>query len=216
MRKCRVCKKPFKPHHSTLEKQCSYECNMAWLRSPEAQEGMAAARRKVDHHHKQEKKKRKSKSLKFKRQIQAKDVSYQLKTTRPVFNRMRVLEELQWFAERGIEPFCISCQRTKADWSCGHFKTVGSQGNLRFDRMNTYLQCLGNCNRHRSGNIGGTKTSVGYRLGLLDRFGGEEGRRIIDYCETHTDKVKWDPAWLISFRAECRSKIRTLEKELAA
>lgn len=215
MRKCRVCEMPFKPRFHSMEQDCSDDCTIKWLRSPAAQKGMSAARRQVDRYHKQVKKDGKKKSLEFKRQVQLQDVDYQIKTTQPVFNRMRVLEELRWFADRGIEPFCISCKRTKMDWSCGHFKTRGAQGNLRFCRFNTHLQCNWRCNRNLSGNINGDKTSIGYKAGLLLRF-GDEGQRIIDYCETHTEKVKWDPEYLISFRAECRAKIRTLEKELAA
>ena len=149
----------------------------------------------------------------FKKKVQTKDVAYQHKLTKTRFNRMRVLEELLWFMDRGIEPYCISCRKTKMDWSCGHYKTVGSQGNLRYDRMNTYLQCLGNCNSHRSGNIGGTKTSVGYTEGLLVRFGETEGQRIIDYCVSHTETVKWDGEWLIDFRAKCAARIRLLERQ---
>lgn len=147
----------------------------------------------------------------WKKRAKEKDVAYQHALTTTTFNRMRVLEEKIWFMDRGIQPYCISCLKPDMDWSCGHFKTVGSQGNLRYDRMNTFLQCNYACNRSLSGNIDGNKASIGYKAGLVFRFGEEEGQRIIDYCETHTDKVKWDPVWLIQFRKECSAKIRELE-----
>ena len=150
----------------------------------------------------------------FKKKVQVKDLDYQHGLTKTVFNRMRVLEEKLWFQERGIEPYCISCQRTHMDWSCGHFKTVGAQGNLRYDRLNTYLQCNWRCNRSLSGNLNGDKTSIGYLAGLIHRFGEEEGQRIIDYCDSHTSPTKWDGQWLIDFRRECSAKIRSLGKIL--
>ena len=63
-----------------------------------------------------------------------------------------------------------------------------------------------------SGNIEGTRTTVGYKQGLIERFGEAEGQRILDYCETTTAPVKWTCDYLISFRAECSAAIRDLEK----
>lgn len=150
--------------------------------------------------------------LQFNRQ----DVRWQHKQTQKAFNRMRVLEELAWFAERGQEPTCISCGRPKGgdQWSCGHFKTVGAQGGLRYDRVNTCLQHLTRCNKNLSGDIEGTKTTHGYKLGLANRFGETQGMVIIDYCETHTAPVKWEWQQLEEMRKEFNVRIRALEKAL--
>ena len=150
----------------------------------------------------------------FKKKVQINDLSYQHKLTQPVFNRMRVREELLWFRDRGIEPYCISCQRTKMDWSCGHLKTTSAQSAVRYDPMNTFLQCLWRCNKNLSGNINGDKTSIGYKAGLLLRFGDVEGQRIIDYCDTHTETVEWNGTCLVEFRAKCAARVRDLEKQL--
>jgi len=150
----------------------------------------------------------------FKQKVKIETVKYQHGLTQTVFNRMRVLEEKEWFRAMGIEPYCISCQKTDMDWCNGHLKTVGSQGNLRYDRMNTYLQCNWACNMNLSGNIEGNKTSIGYKQGLIFRFGEEEGQTILDYCETHTEKADWYWEDLKNFRAECAATIRQLESNM--
>lgn len=195
MRTCPECKEKYSPKYSSLQPTCNeFKC-MA--------EHATNTRLKKEKSQKQEDKE-------FKRKFQLKDLDYQHKLTRAVFNRMRVIEEKLWFTDRGIEPYCISCQRENMDWSCGHLKTVGAQGNIRYDRMNTYLQCNWACNKNLSGNINGNKTSTGYLAGLLLRFGEEEGQRIIDYCDSHTKPAKWDGQWLINFRKECNARIREL------
>ena len=45
------------------------------------------------------------------RDAKRRDLKWQHKLTQKTFNRMRVLEELLWFKERGLEPECISCGR---------------------------------------------------------------------------------------------------------
>ena len=145
------------------------------------------------------------------RELNRKSLSWQHKQTQPVFNRMRVLEELKWFKSRGLEPVCISCGKPNMDWCCGHFKTVGAQSNLRYDELNTWLQCNRNCNMCKSGNIEGDKNARGYKQGLLDRFGAEEGKRIIDYCESNTEPYKWTIDELEVMRAKFNARVRELK-----
>ena len=148
-----------------------------------------------------------------KREFNDNDVGNQLKLTQTVFNKMRVLEEKLWFKLRGLEPECISCGKTNMDWCCGHFKTVGSQGALRFDKMNTYLQCNRYCNMGKSGNINGDKTTRGYIKGLHDRFGEDRAKSIIEYCET--DRIaKWDAQELQELRRNLSVEVRKLESML--
>lgn len=146
------------------------------------------------------------------REHNRRNVRWQHKLTQKAFNRMRVLEEMEWFRTRGLEPECISCGKTRMDWCCGHFKTVGGHGELRYDRMNTHLQCNRNCNMALSGNINGNKTSRGYLQGLYDRYGGEQAREIIDACETATDRKPWTWETLESIRVKFNAKIRRMEE----
>jgi Cdc6-like AAA superfamily ATPase len=146
--------------------------------------------------------------------IKANDVKTQKALTQAVFNKMRKLEEFLWFLEKGVEPYCISCGKTDMDWCCGHFKTVGAQSVLRFDRINTYLQCNRYCNMALSGNIGGNKTTVGYRAGLVIRFGELEGGKIISYCEEKTAPIKITGPELIDMRKGFNIKIKELKERL--
>ena len=127
-------------------------------------------------------------------------ISHDLDLTQKSFNKMRVLEEKLWFKRRGQEPECISCGRTNMDWCCGHYKTRGSQSNLRFDRNNTFLQCNWHCNKNLSGNISGDKNTRGYKQGLKERFGLEKAKEIMDYCETNTKPRKWNKDELTEMR----------------
>lgn len=143
------------------------------------------------------------------------DTTHQHKLTQKAFNKMRVLEEMVWFKRRGIEPYCISCGKTKMDWCCGHFKTVGSSGSLRYDEKNTYLQCNKYCNMSKSGNIEGCKNTHGYKKGLALRFGENKAKEIIKYCENHqADIKKWEGSELESLRKKFNARIRELQKQL--
>lgn len=199
-KKCPICKNEFKPF-SSMEKVCSIRCAVK-----QVDLNKVKAKAKEEKAFKQE-------TTRLRKQFYANDLKKQHELTQKVFNRMRKLEEFKWFLERGLEPECISCGKTNMDWCCGHFKTVGSQGNLRYDEMNTKLQCNKNCNMSLSGNIEGNKHFRGYRKGLLERFGIEEGQRIIDYCETHTEVKKWQCDELIERRQFFNKRIRELESD---
>lgn len=152
-----------------------------------------------------------------KREYYRKDVKWQHKKTQPVFNKMRVLQERLYYIKQGLEPICISCSKTIGgdQWCCGHFKTVGAQGRLRYDEKNTHLQHNHSCNMHLSGDIAGTKNTHGYREGLLIRYGAEKGKEIIEYCESNQSPYKWTWQEVEQIRTDCNAEIRKLEKELA-
>lgn len=196
-RKCRICGDKFKPKFSTIQATCEkIECILEYGR-------LQAAKKKAKEHKKQ------------KKDFYLNDVPYQLKLTQPVYNKMRVKEELLWFNQRGLEPWCISCGKRHMDWCCGHLKTVGAQSNLRFDEKNTFLQCNRYCNMGLSGNIEGNKNSHGFKQGLINRFGEDEGKSIIDYCESNTAPVKWSGTELAEMRKEFAAKTGDLEKQLS-
>ena len=156
-----------------------------------------------------EKAERKNDALR-KKVFKASDKSLQHTLTQKAFNKLRRLQELKWFNDRGLEPECISCSKTNMDWCNGHFKSVGSQGALRYDPINSYLQCNKYCNMSLSGNINGTKTTKGYLVGLENRFGTAESKKIIEYCSQ--DKVrKWSCDELAEMRKSFNEQIRALE-----
>ena len=167
---------------------------------------------------KQGRKKERQRFAEKKKAIKAENLSHQRKLTQDTFNRMRVLQELEWFSIRGMEPTCISCGLPLGgdQWCCGHFKTRGSHPELALDPKNTYLQHNVRCNKNLSGDIAGTKNTHGYIAGILNRFGQVEGQAIIDYCESHHPAKKYTGAQYKAMRAEFAKEIRRLEQKLAA
>lgn len=192
---CKGCNRPYEklPEHEPFRNWCSADC------------AIVIARNKKEKSFKKETRKRK-------KLLATKDIKKQHELTQKSFNKMRVLQEIAWFEDHGSQPTCISCNKPNMDWCCGHFKTRKSQGNLRYDEKNTFLQCNYYCNMNMSGNIEGNKTTRGYKQGLIDRF-GDEGREVIEYCETNTQVKKWTCEELISMRSKFNSEIRRLQNE---
>ena len=192
--RCKVCKGEY-VKQTSLQQWCSPSC------------GFKLSQIKLQ-------KKQNDKHKELKKKVNRENTRHQHKLTQAAFNKLRVLEELQWFKERGLEPECISCGKVKMDWCCGHFKTRGAQSGLRYDKRNTFLQCNRYCNMALSGNIEGNKTTRGYKKGLIERFGEKEGNSIIEYCESATAPVDWSGEELIEFRKNINKKIRELKAVL--
>lgn len=197
LKKCSICKGEYKPFSSTA-RVCSPTCAIEFNRQKDIKtEKKKASKAKKEH------------ALR-KKIFQVNDVKKQLALTQTVFNKLRRLQEFEWFKSRGLEPECISCGKKNMDWCNGHFKTVGSQGALRFDPMNSYLQCNRYCNKALSGNIEGNKSTRGYKVGLVVRFGENEAGDIISYCEV--DRVKkWTGPELFEMRKEFNKQIKSIE-----
>lgn len=204
MKKCRHCKQPFTPRNS-MTVVCSPKCALEITRANAAKE--------------REKKKKADRKLQRLRRDEVKrsQLSWQHKRTQLSFNRMRVLQELDWFHSRGLVPTCISCGKPLGgdQWCCGHFRTRGASPELRYDEKNTFLQHNRRCNQMLSGDIEGTKTTHGYKKGLLLRFGDEEGQKIIDYCESYHPAKNYTCEQLEEMRAGFNRVIRELEKQAA-
>lgn len=62
---------------------------------------------------------------------------------------------------------CISCGTTNPNvqYAAGHYRTVGSHPELRFNELNVNKQCNHYCNSQLSGNI------LEYRKGLIEKIG---------------------------------------------
>ena len=153
----------------------------------------------------------KASNAKQKRLFKVNDVQKQLKLTEKAFNKLRKLQEFKWFVDRGLEPECISCGKTHMDWCCGHFKTVGGSGALRFSERNTFIQCNKYCNSSKSGNIEGCKNTRGFKAGLVERF-GYEGAENIKWLEANQSQIKrWTGEELKGMRKKFNEQIRGLE-----
>jgi len=196
-KKCDTCLKDFTPFQS-FQKVCkTYSCMIAYAKKKEQ--------------------KKKDKVFKVRKDdFVLNDTRKQHVLTQKVFNKMRKLQEFKWFADKGVEPYCISCGKTIGgdQWCNGHFKTVGANGRLRYDEVNSHLQHNRSCNMAKSGDIYGDKNSKGYIQGLKDRFGDDKAQEIIDYCESNTAPRKWTGQELSEMRKRYNVEIRRREAQL--
>lgn len=73
---------------------------------------------------------------------------------------------------------CISCGTTKQDiqYHAGHFYSIGSHSNLRFDEDNVHLQCGNYCNKNLHGNLILYAENLPLRIGVA-RFKDLQSRR---------------------------------------
>lgn len=124
--------------------------------------------------------------------------------------RSRLLAEAQAAVNRYVrlrdagKP-CISCGRHHAgQWHAGHFRSVGSAPELRFDLRNLHAQCAP-CNVHLSGNL------ILYRAGLLDRIGHDA----VAALEGPHEPRKWTRDELIAMRQRFAAMAKELDGRAA-
>jgi len=150
LRKCKVCSEKFKPRFSSLQATClNPDCIIEY------------AKRVSEKQQKAEMKERKQRLItlaEWKRKLQT------------VFNKyIRLRDEKQG---------CISCGKPlRGKYDAGHFYSVGSTPNLRFDERNVHGQCVP-CNQYKHGNL------IAYREGLIQRIGLES------FEQLEVDKTK--------------------------
>lgn len=72
-----------------------------------------------------------------------------------------------YIRERDKELPCISCGTYNGKMSAGHYMSVGSTPELRFNEINTRKQCF-RCNSELSGNL------IQYRINLVELIGEDK------------------------------------------
>lgn len=70
----------------------------------------------------------------------------------------------KYIRQRDKDKGCISCGTTTGKMNAGHYRSVGSQPQLRFNEQNVHKQCE-HCNSYLSGNL------INYRKGLIKKIG---------------------------------------------
>ena len=85
-------------------------------------------------------------------------------------------------------------------FDCGHYRSVGSAGHLRFHEDNAHGQRK-QCNRWGAGR------AVDYRLGLIERIGLER----VEALETDNTTCKWAADDLRQIRDTYRQKLKDLK-----
>jgi hypothetical protein len=179
MKTCRICKKSYYPR-TTLQKVCTIECALKDNR---------AKRSKVQR--KQDRQKRED-----------------LKTL-PQLTREAQRAFNSYIRARDRGKNCISCGAILSDdglltgsrIDCGHYRSTGAAGHLRFNTYNANAQCT-RCNRQLSGNV------VSYRLGLINKIGEERVNRL----ENNQDVVKWDKNYLRRVKKIFNRRARHIRK----
>lgn len=116
-----------------------------------------------------------------------------LKDAQTIFNRFIRLRD------EGLP--CISCQRHHTgQYHAGHYRSVGSSPELRFNEFNVFRQCSP-CNNHLSGN------SINYRRNLISKIGVER----VEWLEGPHEPKKYTIPEIQELIKTYRLKIKELE-----
>lgn len=102
---------------------------------------------------------------------------------------------------------CISCNTTK-QWrdgiDAGHFIPRGSDSALKYNEMNVNGQCR-SCNHFKSGNI------VEYRVGMIEKYGEEEVKKLEQSHYYKTKNKKLNQLEINALNAYCKKELEKLE-----
>ncbi|HHM9296615.1 TPA: recombination protein NinG [Pseudomonas aeruginosa] len=106
---------------------------------------------------------------------------------------------------RDADQPCISCGRHHdGQYHAGHYRSVGSHPELRFDEDNVHKQCAP-CNNHKSGDV------VNYRINLVAKIGAAAVARL----EGPHDARKWTVEEIKAIKALYRAKARDAKRAAA-
>lgn len=95
---------------------------------------------------------------------------------------------------------CISCGSHTGKKNAGHYRSVGSCPELRFEPLNVHLQCE-RCNSYLSGNL------INYRINLIKRIGLEA----VEYLEGPHEPQKYTIDQLKSIKETYKQKLKALK-----
>ena len=145
-KKCKICGNDFKPFRTT-QKVCSGSCAIEYAKV-------------------QEKAKKRKKIRKWQREKRIELMTHKdwLKKLQVIFNR--------YIRDRDKDKPCVSCGKPLiGKFDAGHFYSVGSTPELRFNEDNVHGQCV-ECNQHLHGNL------IEYAERLPGRIGPERFERL--------------------------------------
>jgi hypothetical protein len=98
---------------------------------------------------------------------------------------------------------CISCGRFHdGQYHAGHYRTVGSAPELRFEVSNIHKQCAP-CNNHLSGNL------INYRKGLVQKIGIDA----VEWIEGKHEPKHYTIDDLKAIKAKYKTLCRELERD---
>lgn len=139
----------------------------------------------------------------------AKTVEHRAEAKQRVKTRGAHVLELQaafneWIRCRDAEQPCISCGSYAGQWHAGHYRSVGSCPELRFEPDNVHRQCAA-CNTTLAGNL------AAYRVNLIAKIGLER----VEWLEGPHSPKKLTLPEIQEMKAFYRAEVRRLKKEAA-
>jgi hypothetical protein len=174
-KKCKVCAVEFEPVRS-FQKACSPKCAISLVESEKVKKRAKVLRK--------EKKARKEK---------LKSRSDWLREAQAAVNA--------YIRARDRDEPCISCGRHhEGQYHAGHYRSVGSAPELRFNELNIWKQCS-SCNNYLSGNL------IEYRKRLLEKIGQEK----LDWLEGQHEPKKYTIEQIREIKALYKLKIKELK-----
>lgn len=178
-KKCKHCKTQFQPARN-FQSWCSADCAVEIARARQAkQKAQEATKERAQH-------------AKAKEAVKTK--GQHAKEAQIAFNA--------FIRERDKDLPCISCGRHhQGQYHAGHYRSVGSSPELRFEPLNVHKQCAP-CNNHKSGNV------VEYRISLVKRIGVDK----VEWLEGPHEPRRYSIENLKAIKAEYRARLRDLKK----
>lgn len=114
----------------------------------------------------------------------------------------------RWIRLRDADKPCISCGAPPPDLSsfhagrdCGHFRSVGQAGHLRYTEANAAGQCV-HCNQYLAGNY------PAFRKGQIAIYGVEA----VEALENDNRPEKWTRAQVRGIRDDYKQRCKELER----
>ena len=182
-KRCKSCKEKFTPARP-LQSCCGINCAIAHANRLKAKE--STQQRKLE---------RAERKIKLNA---IKTIPELIKEAQTAFNA--------FIRERDKSLLCICCDKPYGtndlggDFDCGHYRSRGAAGHLRFNEDNAFGQRK-YCNTYLSGNV------QGMRQGMIKRIGIDRVMSVELNNETH----KWTKEELISIKLKYRAKLKELK-----
>ena len=157
---------------------------------------------------------KKAKTVKTAQNRELKKAKEAIKTRREWIKDVQETAFNPYIRARDASEPCISCGRFDNEievtyggkWDCGHFLSVGSHPELRFEPLNAARQCKkcnGGSGKYAKKNM---TVTVGYRAGLIEKIGLDK----VEWLEgVHTPK-KYTIQDLKDLKAEYKAKMKAL------
>jgi hypothetical protein len=128
-----------------------------------------------------------------------------IKEKERIKTRREHLKELQvifnsYIRARDKDFPCISSGRFTGSFDAGHYRSVGSCPELRFNELNVHRQTVHD-NQHLHGNL------IAYRKGLIERIGLDK----VEWLEGKHEPQKWTIDQLKELKALYKQKLKEMK-----